>query len=153
MSQNKEMYMKYEGVAVRIKAHEGFRNQVYLDTLGNRTIGYGHLVYKDEKWKDDVEYSKEELDQLFEEDFREAVALMGLFCREHDLNITECAKGIIIEMMFQLGPVRTSKFKKMIAALKEKDYDSAADEMIDSRWHQQTPERCKSLASRMRKCG
>ena len=145
--------MNYEGVAIRIKAHEGFRNEIYLDHLGNRTLGYGHLVTKDEKWEDGVEYSKEELDQLFLEDFREAVALMSLFCREHNLDITECAKGILVEMMFQLGPVRTSKFKKMIAALKEKDYDSAADEMIDSRWHQQTPERCKKLAGMMRKCG
>jgi len=142
--------MKREGIAVRIKVHEGFRDTVYLDHLGNRTIGYGHLVTKDEKWEDGVQYSKEELEELFMEDFREAVALMELFCREHELDVPESVKGILIEMMFQLGPVRVSKFKKMIAALKEKHYEKAADEMIDSRWHQQTPERCEGLAKVMR---
>lgn len=144
--------MKYEGVAIRIKTHEGFRNTIYLDHLGNRTIGYGHLVVKEDNLEDGVEYSDEQLNQLFEEDFNEAVALMGLFCKEHNLDICEMAKGIIIEMMFQLGPVRTSRFKKMIEALKNKDYNVAADEMIDSAWHKQTPERCKKLAGLMRNC-
>jgi lysozyme len=144
--------MTDEGIKVRIKIHEGFRNTVYMDHLGNRTIGYGHLVVKGEGFEDGVEYSNEKLNEVFEEDFAEAKALMSLFCKEHDLELCDMAKGIIIEMMFQLGPVRTSKFKKMIEALKNKDYKTAADEMIDSRWHKQTPERCKKLADFMRNC-
>jgi GH24 family phage-related lysozyme (muramidase) len=26
-----------------VKKHEGYRNKVYLDTLGKRTVGVGHL--------------------------------------------------------------------------------------------------------------
>ncbi len=26
-----------------VKRHEGYRNKVYLDTLGKRTVGVGHL--------------------------------------------------------------------------------------------------------------
>ena len=32
----------FEDVKERIKGHEGFNNRVYKDSLGKRTIGYGH---------------------------------------------------------------------------------------------------------------
>ena len=44
-----------EKVKNSIKKHEGFRNKVYKDTLGKRTIGYGHLCVED-WWEDDKEY-------------------------------------------------------------------------------------------------
>ena len=40
----------YKNLEARIKVHEGFRNTVYLDTLKNKTIGWGHLCTKDEIW-------------------------------------------------------------------------------------------------------
>ena len=30
-----------------VKKHEGYRNKVYLDTLGKRTVGVGHLCVED----------------------------------------------------------------------------------------------------------
>ena len=44
------------------------------------------------------------------------------------------------------------KFKKMWQALRDKDYEEAANQMIDSAWHKQTTSRCESLASVMRGC-
>jgi GH24 family phage-related lysozyme (muramidase) len=40
-----------------VKKHEGYRNKVYLDTLGKRTIGVGHLCVED-FWEDDKEYEE-----------------------------------------------------------------------------------------------
>ena len=37
-----------------VKKHEGYRNKVYLDTLGKRTVGVGHLCVED-FWEDDKE--------------------------------------------------------------------------------------------------
>ena len=34
--------------------------------------------------------------------------------------------------------------------LEEKDYNKAADEMLDSRWYKQTPNRAKELSDMMR---
>ena len=50
-----------EDLEKRIKHHEGYRNMVYRDTLGKRTIGWGHLCRKDETWEDDTEYPEEVL--------------------------------------------------------------------------------------------
>ena len=35
--------MDFEELKERIKEHEGYRNKVYLDSLGKRTIGYGQF--------------------------------------------------------------------------------------------------------------
>ena len=75
---------------------------------------------------------------------------MESFCATYKLDIPDEAKGVLLEMIFQLGIGTLHKFKKFIQALKDNHWINAADEMIDSRWHQQTPERCKKLANRIR---
>ena len=60
------------------------------------------------------------------------------------------AKEVIIEMVFQLGKRGVSRFAKMWEALGNQDYDEAANQMLDSRWHKQTKSRAESLATIMR---
>ena len=132
----------------RIKQHEGFVNKIYKDSLGKATIGYGHLVLEGEQWEDGKEYSEEELSDVFENDFKNASDLaMNLI---GDIALKQTAKEIIIEMCFQLGKPRVMKFKKMWEALRNNDFEEAANQMIDSAWHKQTTSRCESLASTMR---
>ena len=52
--------MDIETLKEHIKKEEGFRNQVYLDSMTppNRTIGYGHLCLPNEKWDDDKIWTK-----------------------------------------------------------------------------------------------
>ena len=56
--------IKYTELKKRIKKHEGFRNKVYLDQLGHPTIGYGHLVKKNDKIVIKKKYSKKHLISL-----------------------------------------------------------------------------------------
>jgi lysozyme len=53
-------------------------------------------------------------------------------------------------MCFQLGVNGVSKFRNMFEALKIPDYNKASEEMLDSKWHEQTPARAKSLSYVMR---
>ena len=133
-----------------IKEHEGFRNQVYIDTLGFRTIGYGHKVTEQDNFEDDKVYDKELLEQIFEEDFGKA-RRGALRLTEH-LDIAEDAIDVITSMVFQLGEAGVSKFRNMFEALEIPDYGEAAEQMLDSRWHMQTPNRCQELANMMRNC-
>ncbi len=65
-----------------------------------------------------------------------------------DLN---CDRKIIIESMaYQLGLSGLFKFKKMIAALENKNWNQAANEALDSRWSKQTPARAKRHARVLR---
>jgi len=133
-----------------IKKHEGFRDQVYVDTLGYRTIGYGHKVLDTDPFKDGEVYPQEMLEKVFDEDF--AKAKEGADRLLDHLDPPEDAVNVVISMVFQLGEAGVSKFKNMFAAIEEEDYVEAAAQMLDSRWHIQTPARCQELANMMRNC-
>ena len=133
-----------------IKKHEGFRDQVYVDTLGYRTIGYGHKVLDTDPFKDGEVYPQEMLEKVFNEDF--AKAKEGADRLLDHLDPPEDAVNVIISMVFQLGEAGVSKFKNMFVALENEDYSEAAAQMLDSRWHIQTPSRCQELANIMRNC-
>jgi hypothetical protein len=70
-------------------------------------------------------------------------------------NISDNAKILIIEMVFQLGGNGVSKFRKMWKALQENppNYFEASVQMMDSRWYKQTPNRAGEMAEKMKECG
>lgn len=138
----------YEELKTQIKEHEGFVPRVYKDSLGKRTIGYGHLCVEPEQWDDDKEYTKEELELVFDKDFDEALKNAESLIGDRPVNFI--AKQVLIEMVFQLGIGGVGKFKKMWSALDKEDYGEASFQMTQSRWHDQTPKRCQSLAAKMR---
>ena len=135
-----------------VKKHEGYRNKVYLDTLGKRTIGVGHLCVED-FWEDDKEYEESFLMEILEKDLQSAIDQADDMCK--DLKISSDAKILIIEMIFQLGGNGVSKFRKMWQALQQDppDYAEASVQMLDSRWAKQTPNRAKEMAQHMKDCG
>jgi lysozyme len=138
----------YESLKEEIKLHEGYRNKVYLDHLSNRTVGYGHLCLDIEQWDDNKEYTKEELDLVFEKDFDIALNDANKILEGKPVN--NVAREVIIEMVFQLGIGGVGKFKNMWKALLREDYGEASFQMLDSLWAKQTPARAGKLAGKMR---
>ena len=55
-------------------------------------------------------------------------------------------KDVIMEMCYQLGVTGFSKFRKTIAYLQDKQWHKASEEMLDSLWAKQTPNRAKALS-------
>ena len=134
----------------RIKEHEGFSPTVYEDTLGYKTVGYGHLVtIKDEFIIGEV-YSTDDLEDVFEDDYKIAFDNAHDLLEDEDVPFHETVESVLIEMAFQLGLPRLKKFVNFIQGLKDQDYKKAADEMIDSRWAKQTPNRAEGLANMIR---
>ena len=135
-----------------VKKHEGYRNKVYKDTLGKRTVGVGHLCVED-FWEDNKEYPEEMLMNILKDDLKNAIEGSERLLKDCRI-LDSLAREIIIEMVFQLGETGVSKFKNMIKALKEgPDYQTAAIEMMDSRWAKQTPERAASMSAEMAALG
>ena len=134
-----------------VKRHEGYRNKVYLDTLGKRTVGVGHLCVEN-FWEDDKEYEEDFLMGILEKDLQSAIDQADDMCK--NLTISDDAKIIIIEMIFQLGGNGVSKFRKMWQALQQDppDYAEASVQMLDSRWANQTPNRAQEMAKHMKHC-
>ena len=133
-----------------VKKHEGYRNKVYLDTLGKRTVGVGHLCVED-FWEDDKEYEEKFLMTILEHDLQTAIKGAKELMEDHGCaDIDEQAEEILIEMVFQLGKNGVSKFRNMWKALAEKNYIGASYEMLDSRWAKQTPNRANAMAKTMK---
>jgi lysozyme len=134
-----------------VKKHEGYRNKVYLDTLNKRTVGVGHLCVED-FWEDGKEYDEDFLMGILEKDLQSAIDQADDMCK--NLKISDDAKIIIIEMIFQLGGTGVSKFRKMWQALQQDppDYAEASVQMLDSRWAKQTPNRAQEMARHMSEC-
>jgi len=142
--------MNMDRLLESVKKHEGYRNKVYLDTLGKRTVGVGHLCVED-FWEDDKEYEEKFLMTILEHDLQTAIKGAKELMEEHDCaDIDEQAEEILIEMVFQLGKNGVSKFRNMWKALAEKNYIGASYEMLDSRWSKQTPNRAKAMAKTMK---
>jgi len=143
--------MNYDKLVESVKKHEGYRDVVYRDTLNKRTVGFGHLCVEDH-WEDGKKYDKEYLEKILKEDLQYAVNQGEGMCK--DLKISDDAKFLIIEMIFQLGSAGVQKFRRMWSALEEDppNYFEAHVQMLDSRWAKQTPERATEMAEQMQKC-
>ena len=126
----------------QLKIDEGFESKPYQDSLGVWTVGYGRNL-------DDVGISESEAAQMLRHDMQVAIdecAAAMVFWP--DLNDTR--QEVLANMMFNMGRGRFLGFKKMLAALAVAEYDTAADEMLDSRWARQVKSRAKRLAAQMR---
>ena len=143
--------MNYDKLLESVKKHEGFRNSVYKDTLGKRTVGFGHLCVEDH-WEDNKAYDKKYLEEILEKDLQYAINQGEGMCQ--DLKISDDAKFLIIEMIFQLGSAGVQKFRNMWSALGEDppNYKEASVQMLDSRWAKQTPNRAQEMAGHMKSC-
>jgi len=125
-----------------IKKHEGFRKYVYKDTEGFDTIGYGFAI-KDLQVDEDI--ASIILERKLARISTRIYETLWWF-RE----IPRQAQEIVIEMVYQLGLIRFKKFKKTIEFIKNKNWQCASKEMLDSKWARQTPNRAKELSNRMR---
>jgi lysozyme len=140
--------MSKESLKERIKLHEGYRLEPYTDTLGYLTGGVGHRIMPNEE----VPTTEAGWMKLFDSDFQSAWEFMERFCEENNLRvISDNAKEVLCEMIYQMGFSGVSKFKNMIKALQNRDYKLASIEMLDSRWAKQTPNRAKELSNHMAK--
>ena len=135
-----------------LASDEGCKYEIYLDHLGLPTFGIGHLVkeYDPEHGQPvGTPVSEERVRQAFNLDVIVTLEDCDRLYPDFDELPEEC-QLIIANMMFNLGYPRLSKFKNMKAAVDARDWNRAADEMVDSRWHDQVPNRAKRLVGRMR---
>ncbi len=125
-----------------VKRHEGFRTKAYQDTVGVWTIGYGTNLQELEIDKDIAEVF---LMDALEECRRQ------LETRDEYQTCSLVRREVLIEMCYNMGYPRLSKFKKMWAAIDVGNYTLAAKEMLDSLWAAQVGQRAVVLAARMEK--
>ena len=142
--------MNLEHLKKELRFEEGYRDEVYLDSRGFKTIGIGHLVKSYDNFVQGKKYPRKVIEKIFNYDVKICTQDAYNLCK--DLDIKEEAVLIIAHMCFQLGRTKTAKFVKMFEALKNKDYITAGFEMEDSLWAKKhTPARASRLSEQMKK--
>ena len=144
--------MDLEKLRKQLEIDEGVKYEIYLDHLGYPTFGIGHLVIpSDKEYREDVgtRVSEERVRECFDKDVESVLRDCKLLYKDF-YELPEEAQQIIANMMFNMGYTRLSKFKGMKKGVDARDWNKAADEMVDSRWYKQVTNRANRLVERMR---
>ena len=144
--------MNIDTLRKELEIDEGVKHEIYLDHLGLPTFGIGHLITKsDEEYGEDVgtPVSDDRVKECFESDVKQVIKDCQILYNDFN-DLPEEAQLIIANMMFNMGRPRLSKFKGMKRGVDARDWNQAADEMVDSRWYKQVTNRANRLVERMR---
>ncbi len=134
--------MDYERVAARIRKSEGLSYLPYKCPSGHLTIGYGHNL--------EHGISIEAAELLLRQDIEIAVRqVKNAFIWWPKL--TEARFYVLVDMTFNMGISRLCGFKKMLTAVEQGDYQTAAKEMLASKWAVQVGRRAAELSKIMKK--
>ena len=133
-----------------ITRHEGKVLEIYEDSLGYKTLGIGHLCQPEDPeydWEVGTPVSEEVVDMYFEDDFNKHLAeTIHVFGTEEAFyNLPSDIQRVLVNMCFNLGGTRLSKFKNMLTACRAHDWNEMARQMEDSRWFGQVGRRSKEL--------
>ena len=139
-------------VMEQLKIDEGVVLEVYLDHLGYPTVGIGHLIIdSDPESGSDIgtPITEERCEELFMKDLDIALSECEKLYGDDWDSFPEEVQEILVNMLFNCGRTRLSKFVKMNAALREGDWAAASVEGRDSRWYDQVGNRANRLMSRL----
>lgn len=143
--------MNRENVYETLKIDEGVKYEIYLDHLGLPTFGVGHLILDsdpEEGMEVGTPVSEERVRLCFETDLDYAIAECQVLYKNWQFLPSE-VQEILVNMMFNMGRPRLSKFRKFNAAISRKDWQEASKEGRDSKWYRQVTNRAERLMKRL----
>lgn len=129
----------HTSIQTQLIHHEALKLKPYRCSAGKLTIGVGRNI-------EDVGISKDEALFLLDNDIAACITDLNTFSWFKTLDPVR--QRALIDMRFQLGPAGIRAFKKMLAALEQRDYATAAREARDSKWAKtDAPNRAKTVTA------
>ena len=144
--------MNIEKLREQLEIDEGCVYKIYNDHLGYPTFGIGHLVIESDPENGQeigTPVSESRVIEAFEQDVQTVLSDCAILYPDFN-ELPEEAQQVIANMMFNMGRPRLSGFKGMKRGVDSRDWNAAADEMVDSRWYRQVGARAERLVERMR---
>ena len=149
----------YKAFLDHLKLREGYRKDVYLDTLGNPTCGVGHALTQEERAEFDVGdvVKPNVIDAWLAKDAEKA--WFSAIQQLNDLGLNSLDFLLALgSVNFQLGTNWKNKFPSAYKALKDRDYDEAIYQITtgsgtdgQSKWKEQTPVRVEDFINAINK--
>jgi lysozyme len=122
-----------------IRSHEDRRVVPYLDSEGIITWGIGRNVQEVPFSADEMALVTPLVDLMFANDLRNCRADLLSFPWFSQLD--EVRQAAVMDLRFNLGPVKFRGFRKFLACMTRGDYAGAGAELVDSRWYEQVRQR------------
>ena len=133
--------MDMDALQQELTTDEGKRYRPYRDSMGKLTVGIGRDL-------DAVPFSDDEITLMFTNDIQKSTDAL-------DQNIpwwtslTDARQRVLTNMCFNMGIGGLLQFKNMLSDIQSGDYESAAQEMLNSQWYKQVPNRVLRLSKMM----
>ncbi len=139
--------MNIDKLREQLKIDEGIKYEIYNDHLGYPTFGIGHLITeKDPEYGKPIgtKVSEDRVNEVFNSDVQlyinETKKVFSDLESKPDL-----IQLVLVNMCFNMGAPRLTKFKKFIAAINDEQWAEASVEMMDSLWAKQVGSRAERL--------
>lgn len=154
------MTVDVKQVYKEISSDEGKVLHAYLCSEHHKTVGIGHKVLEtdvesslciyevDADVADNESISEDRCYELFQKDVQVSIDGCAKIYNSWE-ELPQEIQHVLVNMCFQLGQGGLSKFKNFKAAIEDFDWQRASEEMMDSRWASQTPERAERLRDRV----
>jgi len=137
-----------------LRKHEGVKLKPYICPAGNLSVGIGRnledlglssdeLLYLGRSLEDvkKVGITLDEAEYLLLNDIERCINELKSIFDDFDF-LPEDVQMVLVDMIFNLGKTRFLGFKKMIKAVKVRDWEEMVKQMRDSRWCEQVKSRC-----------
>ena len=152
-----------EEYMAHLSLREGFRSDVYADSLGKLTAGTGHLLTADEleKYKEGDIIDKEVTAAWLSKDSSKAYSAALSQAKEAGISNQEMINAIA-GVNFQLGIGWRKKMPSAWKAIKSGDFDEAVNQIqfksgipgtAKSNWFTQTPKRVTDFSIALKEYG
>lgn len=132
---------------------EGWRPDIYTDTTGNPTTGWGFnlndafvskLIPKEVR-QGKRQLTQEEATPIFMALYQRAQKNAQQAIGEQYGALPPDAQAVFTDMSYNMGGPKFSGFQNMIGAARNQDWQGVSREMQDSKWYNQVGDRSKKL--------
>lgn len=129
-------------IAEQLRRDEGVKKFPYRDTVGKITIGCGRDL-------SDVGLSDSEIEILLQNDIQNITAQLNERLPYFQA-LDVVRQAVLINLGFNLGFRGLEGFQNMLTAFAKGDWETAATEMLSSKWAAQVKDRATRLAQQTR---
>lgn len=130
----------------QLKRDEGTRATAYTDSMGWLTIGVGRLI---DSRKPGAGLRPDEIEYLLRNDITDRVAALKKALPWSE-KLDQARQGVLVNMAFQMGTAGLLAFRQTLGLVRDGKYTEASEQMMKSKWAEQTPARARRLSEQMK---
>lgn len=135
-----------EQLTAQLRRDEGTRATAYKDSMGWLTIGVGRLI---DSRKPGAGLRPDEIDYLLRNDIADRVQALQK-ALPWFAKLDQARQGVLINMAFQMGTAGLLAFRQTLGLVRDGRYAEASEQMLKSKWAEQTPARAHRLSQQMK---